>query len=92
VVTVSISPTAFAAIGATLPEGFKARGRPDGKGGYLVMLDRHVVDRLASMRGRGESYSAEGMRSTERASNTRMLPKSFLSSILGRRFSSNRLI
>jgi len=40
-----------------LPKGFVAKGRPDGKGGYLVTLDRHVVDRLAGMRGRGESYS-----------------------------------
>jgi hypothetical protein len=38
-----------------LPKGFEAKGRPDGKGGYLVTLDRHVVDRLAAMRGRGES-------------------------------------
>jgi hypothetical protein len=33
-----------------LPKGFKARAGP-GKGGYLVTLDRQVVDRLAAMRG-----------------------------------------
>jgi hypothetical protein len=57
VITISITPAAFAAIGATLPKGFTANGRPDGKGGYLVTLDRHVVERLAAMRGRRESYS-----------------------------------
>jgi hypothetical protein len=29
----------------------------DGKGGYLVTLDRHVVDWLKAMRAPGESYS-----------------------------------
>jgi hypothetical protein len=44
-VTISIAAAAFAAIGATMPKGFKAQGRSDGKGGYLVTLDRNVVDR-----------------------------------------------
>jgi hypothetical protein len=57
VITISITADAFAAIAATLPSGSKADVRPDGKGGYLVTLDRHVVDRLAAMRGPGESYS-----------------------------------
>jgi len=56
-ITISITPAAFAAIALTLPKGFDPEGRPDGKGGYLVTLDRHVVDRLAAMRGPGESYS-----------------------------------
>jgi hypothetical protein len=57
VVTISISPAAFEAIKATLSAGAEADARPDGKGGYLLMLDRNVVDRLAALRGPGESYS-----------------------------------
>jgi hypothetical protein len=57
VVTISISPEAYAAIGATLPKGSRADARPDGKGGYLVTLDRTVLDRLRELRGPGESYS-----------------------------------
>ena len=56
-VTISITPTAFEAIAATLPTGFTAEGRPDGKSGYLVTLDRHVIERLAAMRRPRESYS-----------------------------------
>ena len=40
-----------------MPTGFTAEGRPDGKGGYLVTLDRHVIERLAAMRRPRESYS-----------------------------------
>jgi len=57
VVTISITQTAFEAIAATLPTGYTAEGRPDGKGGYLVTLDRHVIERLAAMRRPHESYS-----------------------------------
>jgi hypothetical protein len=57
VVTISITLDAFTAIASTLPKGFKAKGRPDGKGGYLITLDRHVVDRLPAARAPGESYS-----------------------------------
>ena len=56
-VTMSITPTAFEAIAATLPTGYTAEGRPDGKGGYLVTLDRHIIERLAAMRRPRESYS-----------------------------------
>ena len=45
-VTISINAAAFAAIEATLPKGSRAEARPDGKGGYLVTLDRNVLDRL----------------------------------------------
>jgi hypothetical protein len=38
VVTISITAEAFAAIEATLPKGVKGAPRPDGKGGYLVVL------------------------------------------------------
>jgi hypothetical protein len=37
-------------IDATLPEESEAV-RPDGKGGYLVTLDRNVLDRLKALRG-----------------------------------------
>ena len=47
-VTISITPTAFEAIAATLPTGYTTEGRPDGKGGYLVTLDRHVVEEARS--------------------------------------------
>jgi hypothetical protein len=59
-VTISISPAAFeafAAIVSILPKGSAASARPDGKGGYLVTLDRRVLDRLAAMRRPGEGYS-----------------------------------
>jgi hypothetical protein len=57
-ITITISAAAYAAIWAALPLGGDAfPARPDGKGALLVTLDRHVVDRLAAMRGPGESYS-----------------------------------
>jgi hypothetical protein len=56
-VTLSITAEAFAAIEATLPKGSKGDARPDGKGGYLVTLDRTVLDRLRELRGPSESYS-----------------------------------
>ena len=43
--TISISAAALASIAATLPKGSKAEARPDGKGAYLVTLDRNVLDR-----------------------------------------------
>jgi hypothetical protein len=57
VVTISITTEAFAAIEATLPKGTRGEARPDGKGGYLVVLPRGVIDRLKALRGAGESYS-----------------------------------
>ena len=56
-VTISITRTAFEAIATTLPTGYTAEGRSDAKGGYLVTLDRHVIERLAAMRRPRESYS-----------------------------------
>jgi hypothetical protein len=64
-VTISITPTAFEAIAATLSTGYTAEGRPDGKGGYLVTLDRHVIERLAAMRRPRESYSDVMLRLVE---------------------------
>jgi hypothetical protein len=37
-VTITIWPTAFAAIEATLPNGSEAEARSDGKGGYPLTL------------------------------------------------------
>ena len=55
-VTISIARTAFEVIAATLPTGY-TEGRTDGKGGYVVTLDRHVIERFAAMRRPRESYS-----------------------------------
>ena len=56
-VTISIARPAFEVIAATLPTGYTAEGRPDGKGGYVVTLDRYVIERFAAMRRPRESYS-----------------------------------
>jgi len=57
-ITITISAAAYAAMWAALsPDSGALPARPDGKGGLLVTLDRHVVDRLAAMRAPGESYS-----------------------------------
>ena len=56
-VTISITAEAFAAIEATFAKGSKADARPDGKGGYLIVLPHAVLDRLKAMRHAGESYS-----------------------------------
>jgi hypothetical protein len=56
-VTISITPAAFAAIEATLLRGSKAGACPDGKGGYLIILPHDVLNRLKALRGPGESYS-----------------------------------
>jgi hypothetical protein len=56
-VTISITPEAFAAIEATLPKGWKGKPRPDGKGGVLIVLPRDVLDRLLALGRAGESYS-----------------------------------
>ncbi len=56
-VTISITGEAFAAIEATLPNGTQGEARPDGKGGYAIVLPHGVLNRLKAMRGAGESYS-----------------------------------
>ena len=55
--TTSLSAAAFAAIEAALPKGSKGDARSDGKGGYLVTLDRYVLNGLRAIRRPGESYS-----------------------------------
>ena len=57
-IAISITPEAYAAIRATLPEGADSRPpQPDGRGSVRLWLGRKFVDRLAQMRGPGESYS-----------------------------------
>jgi hypothetical protein len=56
-VTISITPAAFAAIKATLPKESHAETRPDGRGGYLITLPHGVLNRLKAMRGPRESYT-----------------------------------
>jgi hypothetical protein len=41
----------IAIIRATLPDGHKAKLRPDGRGGYQLTLPNGVLDRLEPMRG-----------------------------------------
>jgi hypothetical protein len=55
VVTISITAAAFETIKATLPADRAADARPDGKGGYLIVLPHAVLDRLKALRGPGES-------------------------------------
>jgi predicted CopG family antitoxin len=56
-VTISITAEAYAAIRSTLPKGVRAEPRLDEGGGFKITLDRHTLDRLAALRGPGESYS-----------------------------------
>jgi hypothetical protein len=56
-VTITITAEAFASIAGTLVEGSKGDARPDGKGGYLIVLPHAILARLKTMRGPGESYS-----------------------------------
>ena len=56
-VTISISPAAFAAIASTLPKGSTVAGHTDDDQGYLVTLDRRALDWLRAKRRPGESYS-----------------------------------
>ena len=57
-IRIAITEAAFEAIAATLPLGSVGfEGQVDAKGQRLIWLDRAVVDRLAALRGPGESYS-----------------------------------
>jgi hypothetical protein len=49
VVTITITPAAFAAIASTLPKGSTVVGRPYGRG-YAVTLDQQGFDRLTAER------------------------------------------
>ncbi len=54
VVTISISAEALAVIAETLLKKREAERPPDGRGGYLIVLPRDVLDRLEALRGPGE--------------------------------------
>jgi hypothetical protein len=57
-VRISVSPAAFTAITATLPLGSVSfEGEASEKGERPIWLNEVVVERLAAMRGPGESYS-----------------------------------
>ena len=57
VITISVTPAAFAVIASTLPKGATVAGRPDATGRYFVKLDRRMLDRPNAKRRPGESYS-----------------------------------
>ena len=56
-IRISISAAAYAAIAATLPGSVGVEPQRASNGDYFVWLDPAVVNRLAAMRGPGESYS-----------------------------------
>ena len=65
-IRIAITPAAFEAISATLPLGSVGFERePDAKGERQIWVEAAVVDRLAAMRGPGESYSDVIMRLVE---------------------------
>ena len=60
-------PTAFEAISATMPLGSVGFERePSERGERVIWLDAVVVDRLAALRGPGESFSDVILRLVER--------------------------
>ena len=62
-IAISITLEAYEAIKATLPEDSDSfPPQPDGRGNVRLWLDRKFVDRLAQMRGPGESYSGVQIR------------------------------
>jgi hypothetical protein len=56
-IPISITAEAFVAIAKSFPMGWRAEGRLDGKGGYLLVLPRGVADLLRAIRQPGESFS-----------------------------------
>ena len=55
---ITITAEAYAAIKATLPADTQTwPHRPADQGDVIIWLDQATVDRLAAMRGPGESYS-----------------------------------
>jgi hypothetical protein len=60
------------AIKATLPDGADSLPpQPDGRGAVRIWLDRKFIDRLAQMRGPGESYSDVVVRLAEASEGAR---------------------
>jgi hypothetical protein len=65
-IRISISPTAFDAIVATMPLGSVGyENEVNERGERLIWLERAVLDRLNYLRGPGESYSDVIMRIAE---------------------------
>jgi hypothetical protein len=56
-IRISISIAAFEAIAATLPGSVGFEHDPEANGSVHVWLEPRIVDRLAAMRGPGDSYS-----------------------------------
>jgi hypothetical protein len=57
-IRIAISPAAFEAIAATLPLGSVGyENAVNEKGERLIWVEARVVDKLAALRGPGESYS-----------------------------------
>jgi hypothetical protein len=54
-IAIAITPAAYEAIKATLPDGGPRSVGPDGQ--MRIWLDHAVVDRLRALRRPGESYS-----------------------------------
>ena len=55
---ITVTAKAYAAIKATLPADTQTwPHRPGDQGDVVIWLDQATVDRLAAMRGPGESYS-----------------------------------
>jgi hypothetical protein len=67
-IAISITPAAHQAIKASLLGTGDATPRPGPDGLIRVWLDRKFVDRLAQMRGPGESYSDVILRMAEASS------------------------
>jgi hypothetical protein len=65
-ISIQISPAAFEAIKATLPDGAPRSIGPDGQ--MRIWLDHAVVDRLRALRRPGESYSDVILRMAEASS------------------------
>jgi hypothetical protein len=58
VIRIAISVEAFEAIARTLPVGSVGyEAEPDAEGEMHIWIDDRQADRLAAMRGPGESYS-----------------------------------
>ena len=64
-IRIAITPAAYEAIIATLPQGAPLWPVPRQGGQCLVHVEAAVVDRLRAMRGPGEDYSDVILRLTQ---------------------------
>jgi hypothetical protein len=66
-IRIAITAEAFEAIKATLPLGSMGyEAESDAKGERLIWIDERQADKLAAMRGPGESYSEVVLRLASR--------------------------